>query len=150
METKNRFIGDLSKEAGVPVKTIRYYEDLGIMKKPKRSLSEYRVYTEQDVEKLLFIKKAKELGLTLTEIKEILTESQRGLKPTCCLVRDIFNKKIKEYEAKINEFKQTKEKLEQKLKSWIEPHEASQLDYTVCPQIDSKPKNVKSGHKKRG
>lgn len=141
----NIFIGDLSKATGMPVKTIRYYEDLGVLKKPKRSFSAYRLYTEQDVEKLSFIKKAKELGLTLAEIKEILELSSGGLKPTCCFVREVFNKKIKEYEEKINEMTEIKHKLEDKLQSWIEPNEASKLKYTVCPQIevDSRTKRKK-------
>jgi DNA-binding transcriptional MerR regulator len=143
MSNTNIFIGDLSKRANVPVKTIRYYEDLGILKRPKRTHSEYRLYTEQDVEKLQFIKKAKELGLTLAEIKDILEQSHKGLKPTCCLVREIFNAKIKEYEIKINEFKNTKKKLEEKLQRWIEPQEAKNLDFTICPQIDSRPKKAK-------
>lgn len=111
-------IGGLSKKTGIPVKTIRYYEDFGILAKPKRTVSEYRVYTQKDVDKLLFIKKAKDLGLKLSEIKEIICCSEEGLKPCCSLVRNLFTKKIKEYEDKIVEINIVKKRLEEKLNKW--------------------------------
>ena len=129
-------IGDLSRKTGVPRKTIRYYEDFKLLSKPKRTISDYRTYTQNDVEKLLFIKKAKELGLTLKEIKEIMCCSEEGLKPCCSFVRDLFTKKISEYENKIKELTKTKKRLESKLKSWVKPTQAKKQKYTVCPQIE--------------
>ncbi len=132
----NVFIGELSKKTNIPVKTIRYYEDLGLLERPKRSFSQYRIYSQKDIDKLLFIKKAKELGLTLLEIKKILIRSRRGLEPTCCAVRDVFNQKIKEYENKIKELTVIKKKLEQKLLSWVTPQQAKHMDFAICPQIE--------------
>lgn len=60
MDKKKIFIGELSKQTEVPTKTIRYYEDFGLLEKPKRTNSEYRIYVQEDVEKLLFIKKGPE------------------------------------------------------------------------------------------
>jgi DNA-binding transcriptional MerR regulator len=137
MNGQKIFIGVLSKETGIPVKTIRYYEEFGILAKPKRTASEYRVYTQKDIDKLLFIKKAKDLGLKLSEIKEIIRRAESGLKPCCCLVRDLFTKKIKEYEDKITELNKTKKRLEEKLIKWVEPKEAKRLKYSVCPQIET-------------
>lgn len=137
MENNRLFIGDLSKRTGVPVKTIRYYEDLGLLDKPKRTGSDYRVYTQKDVDKLLFIKKAKELGLKLSEIKTIINRADKGLAPCCCLVRELFTKKIREYEDKIVELNATKKRLEEKLTKWVKPRQAKKMKYSVCPQIET-------------
>ncbi|MFN3695164.1 MAG: MerR family transcriptional regulator [Ignavibacterium sp.] len=59
------FVGQLAKEAGINVETVRYYEKLKLIPKPKRRESRYRVYDETDLKRLLFIKRAKELGFTL-------------------------------------------------------------------------------------
>jgi len=136
MENDKLFIGELSKRTDVPVKTIRYYEDFGILDKPKRTGSDYRIYDQKDVDKLLFIKKAKELGLKLSEIKEIICCADKGLKPCCSLVRELFTKKIKEYEEKVEELNTAKKRLEEKLNRWVKPKQAKKMKYAVCPQID--------------
>lgn len=137
MKNDRLFIGDLSKRTDVPVKTIRYYEDFGILDKTKRTESDYRVYGQKDVDKLLFIKKAKELGLKLSEIKEIIYRAEEGLQPCCCLVRNLFTNKIKEYEEKIKELHAAKKRLEEKLNKWVKPKQAKKMKYSVCPQIES-------------
>jgi len=137
------FIGELSKRTEVPVKTIRYYEDFGILDKPKRTSSDYRIYTQRDVDKLLFIKKAKDLGLKLSEIKEIISCAEEGLKPCCGIVRDLFTKKIKEYENKITELNAAKNRLEEKLNKWINPKQAKKMEYSICPQIENEGRNKK-------
>lgn len=136
MEKEKIYIGELSKRTDVPTKTVRYYEDFGLLQRPKRTNSKYRLYTQKDIEKLLFIKKSKELGLKLSEIKKIVCCSQRGLEPCCHLVRNLFAKKIKEYEKNINELNKTRNRLKAKLKTWIEPTQAKKMKYSVCPQIE--------------
>jgi DNA-binding transcriptional MerR regulator len=143
MEKDRLFIGELSQRTDVPVKTIRYYEDFGILDKPKRTGSDYRVYDQRDIDKLLFIKKAKELGLKLSEIKEIICCAHEGLRPCCSLVRDLFTKKIKEYEDKITELNKTKKRLEEKLTKWVEPKQAKKVKYSVCPQIETEGRKKK-------
>jgi DNA-binding transcriptional MerR regulator len=65
-------IGDLAKTTGLTPKTIRYYELHGLIEEPERAESGYRYFGPADVERLEFIKKAKRLGLSLYEIKDIL------------------------------------------------------------------------------
>ena len=129
-------IGEVSKKADVPVKTIRYYEEFGLLHKPKRSVSRYRIYSQKDVEKLLFIKKSKDLGLSLAEIKKIIQRSSRGVEATCCLVHDVFEGKIDECEQRIKELKETKKRLSERLHHWISASEAKKLKFTICPQIE--------------
>ena len=113
------FIGEISKKTSIPVKTIRYYEEFGLLRHPKRSLSKYRIYNEKDFEKLLFIKKSKDLGLTLAEIKKIIKRSSGGVEATCCLVHEVFEQKILECESKIKELRGTKHRLSERLHHWV-------------------------------
>jgi MerR family copper efflux transcriptional regulator len=66
-------IGHLAKEAGVNLETVRYYERRGLIPKPPRSLSGYRLYPAEAVRRLRFVQRAKELGFSLREIKELLS-----------------------------------------------------------------------------
>lgn len=76
-------IGAVAKRAGVPIDTIRYYEREGLLPEPLRRASGYRSYGESAVAQLRFIRRAKELGFTLEEIRGLLALShdrQRGVK----------------------------------------------------------------------
>lgn len=66
-------IGRLAQEAGVNLETVRYYERRGLVPKPPRSLSGYRLYPAEAARRLKFIQRAKELGFSLREIKEMLS-----------------------------------------------------------------------------
>ncbi len=65
-------IGKLAKEAGVSNDTVRFYERCGLIEAPPRSVSNYRLYPEEDTARLRFIRRAKDLGFSLNEIKELL------------------------------------------------------------------------------
>jgi Hg(II)-responsive transcriptional regulator len=65
-------IGKLAKEAGVSIDTVRFYERRGLIAEPERTESNYRIYPETEVARLKFIRKAKILGFSLNEIKELL------------------------------------------------------------------------------
>ena len=67
-----RTIGQVAKEAGVGVETLRYYEREGLLKEPPRRASGYRQYPEDAVKRIQFIKRAQELGFSLKEITELL------------------------------------------------------------------------------
>jgi Hg(II)-responsive transcriptional regulator len=66
-------IGELAREAGVNVQTVRYYERRGLLEEPPRRASGYREYPESDVARLGFIRRAQALGFTLTEIGDLLS-----------------------------------------------------------------------------
>lgn len=133
-------IGEITKKTGTSVDTVRYYEKQGLLDKPARSDGGFRLYPEETIQKLRFIKKAQELGLTLKEIKGIMRRSQEGLKPCCSLVRGLFTDKIKEFESKIKELQQMKRNLEGLLSHWVRTGEARKGSYAVCPQIEREPK----------
>lgn len=62
----------LSKRCGINPETLRYYEKIGVIPRPPRSASNYRVYPEQSVGRIRFIRRGQELGFTLREIRELL------------------------------------------------------------------------------
>jgi len=66
------YIGETSKKTGLSIKAIRFYEEKGLIRRPER-IGRYRVYQETDVELLILIKEAKELGVTLSQLKGIIT-----------------------------------------------------------------------------
>lgn len=68
-------IGQLARQAGVPIDTVRYYERQRLIPEPPRSASGYRQYASDDVTRLHFIRRAKSLGFTLEEIGELMAIS---------------------------------------------------------------------------
>lgn len=96
------FIGDVAKRVDMSVKTIRYYEGLGLLEAPERSESGYRLYGDADVERLRFIKGAKALGLSLGEIKQVLGIWGNGSRP-CGHVRQLLDEKVQEITRRIDE-----------------------------------------------
>jgi DNA-binding transcriptional MerR regulator len=71
-------VGQLALATGVPAKTIRYYEQVGVLPVPRRSDAGYRHYSRHDVHRLLFIRRARALGLSLTKLKALTTELDSG------------------------------------------------------------------------
>ena len=65
-------ISAAAKSAGLPVKTVRYYADIGLMPAPGRTASGYRSYTDEAVRKLIFIRRAREFGFSVSECRELL------------------------------------------------------------------------------
>ena len=93
-------IGVLAKKMGVNPKTIRYYEQIGLLPRAPRTKSGYRDYTERDAERLEFVRSAKVLGVALEEIKEVLAFRDRGVSP-CPYVLELINAKVAEIESRI-------------------------------------------------
>lgn len=89
------YIGALGKITGMSIKTIRHYEEIGLIKSPTRKGS-YRVYDESYIPVLNMIRLAKSLGFTLNELKEIVkAKSEEGYLPMDLLKREITLKKEK-------------------------------------------------------
>ncbi len=86
-------IGELAAELGLNPKTIRYYEQIGLLPAAPRTESGYRLYGADDVERLRFIGKAKAIGLSLEEIGEILALRREGHAP-CAHVLELLDRKL--------------------------------------------------------
>jgi DNA-binding transcriptional MerR regulator len=105
-------IGDVARLSGLPVKTIRYYERRGLLEPAARSESGYRVYGAEEVARLEFIKRAKLLGLTLEEVRELVELAARcnegQIMPR---LEDVLDAKLRETERKIGELSAFRENL---------------------------------------
>ncbi|MGP8199636.1 MAG: heavy metal-responsive transcriptional regulator [Limisphaerales bacterium] len=93
-------VGEVATRAGVGVQTLHYYERFGLLAKPGRSTSNYRLYSGETLRRVQFIKKAQALGFTLEEIKEILGLRGQGRAPCHC-VADVGKKHLQELDARI-------------------------------------------------
>lgn len=93
-------IGEVAKAVGVNVQTLRYYERVGLLPTAKRSRSGYRLYTEETVRMLAFVKRAQELGFTLREVKELLKFRSAGLQRRDA-VRSAAAAKVADIDARI-------------------------------------------------
>jgi Hg(II)-responsive transcriptional regulator len=93
-------VGEVAQRAAVNLQTIHYYEREGLLPRPPRTASNYRVYTEDAVRRVRFIKRAQELGFALRDIKELL--SLRAAPRTCCGdVRERAKTKLRDIDEKI-------------------------------------------------
>jgi MerR family mercuric resistance operon transcriptional regulator len=103
-------IGQVASRAGIGVETVRFYERQGLLEEPARKESGYRQYPEEVVARLRFIGRAKELGFTLKEIKELLS---LRLDPTttCADVKRRAQEKIADIEAMVATLQRMKKAL---------------------------------------
>lgn len=103
-------IGELAKRSGVPVKTIRYYEDIGVLAAPPRTPSGYRSYDDGAVDHLAFVRAAQAVGLTLGEIRQVVALRERGQTP-CSHVAGLLDRRATEIEARIAEMQRLRGEL---------------------------------------
>src|SRR5262249_51950104 len=103
-------IGQVARQAGVGVETVRFYERQGLLQEPARKDSGYRQYPEDAVARLRFIRRAKELGFSLKEIKELLA-LRVDPSTTCAEVKKQAEAKIGDIEEKLRTLQRMKKAL---------------------------------------
>ncbi|MGE3680197.1 MAG: heavy metal-responsive transcriptional regulator [Bdellovibrionales bacterium] len=128
--SKTLTIGQLAKAAGVNVQTVRFYEREGILKPQTRLDSGYRVYNEDSLKRLHFIRQAKDLGFSLGEIQGLLSLRVRSV-DRCNQVRSKAEQKLKDVQQKITHLK----KLERTLKNLVSDCE-NRVVSDCCPIIE--------------
>ena len=108
-------IGKLSSETGVNIETIRYYEKIGLMPAPFRSEGGHRIYDEQHQARLLFVRRCRDLGFPLEDIRDLLALADEG-KP-CASMRPALNAQLSLVRAKIDALRAMEDALGTILKS---------------------------------
>ncbi len=103
-------VSDVARTFGLNPQTLYYYERIGLIPPPERNNSGYRVFSDQDLARLSLIERAKTLGLTLEEIKEIL-QLQAGNTLTCCDIHQRLLKKLEQIETKISQLQELRTEL---------------------------------------
>ena len=105
-------IGQVAKQSGLTVETVRYYEQRGLIPEPQRLDSGYRVYRESILTRLNFINRCKDLGFSLQEISELLS-IQIDPDNSSALVKEQVEHKISLVKEKISELQKLQDSLEQ-------------------------------------
>lgn len=128
-------IGELAKQTGVAVGTLRYYESLGLLEPALRSSSGYRYYTADAARQVQFIKKAQRLNFSLQEIQQILVSRRQGM-AVCPLVQDLLSHKIDLLEEQIQQMSAFKAELEAYKKLWTARHSDNPDSEQLCSLIE--------------
>jgi DNA-binding transcriptional MerR regulator len=102
-------IGELARTANVPISTVRYYERAGILKASRRSASNYRLYSEEDAERLRFIRAAQVTGFTLKDVKELLRPAP------CGRVQGVIEHRLEVVESRMSELQHVRRVLRRSL-----------------------------------
>ncbi len=129
-KTRNLLRGTLAKQSGVNIETIRYYEKIELMPDPMRSEGGHRLYNETHLQRLSFIRRCRELGFTLKEIRGLLDLVDGG-DYTCAEVHERTTVHLDDVRQKIRDL----QKMQRSLKIMV-----SQCDSDLvseCPIIDT-------------
>ena len=103
-------IGELAKRLDLNPRTIRFYEGAGILPAPPRTRGGFRLYDDQDIERLRFIRAAQRLGLSLGEIKEVMAFRDRGQAP-CRYVASVIEERLNEINEQMRDLRALKAEL---------------------------------------
>ncbi|HEX8492113.1 MAG TPA: MerR family DNA-binding protein [Pyrinomonadaceae bacterium] len=116
-------IGDVSKLSGIGIEALRFYEKSGLLEKPARTYSGYRMYGRDVLERLAFIKQAQTLGFSLDEIRRIVADARAGQSP-CDEVREIVRQRLEELDERMREMRRYRKELSETLAEWDEKGQA--------------------------
>ena len=130
-------INELSKHANVSPKTIRYYEEVGLLTSPVRASNNYRLYDEDAVERLRFIRSARSLDFSIQEITKVLSTLDRNETP-CNHVVELLQKHLGDIEARIRDLERLKEELTQLYETGKDLPEDIQMRSCVCHLIKAR------------
>ena len=131
-------VGQLARTTGVPAKTIRYYEQVGVLPVPCRSAAGYRQYSRHDVHRLLFIRRARALGLSLANLKALTAELDSG---ECLTMRPrlhaLVTEQLRTVQQQITEFQLLERQLAQVLQRLQTAAPAPHADGCRCLDSDT-------------
>lgn len=110
-------IGELSRQTGIGIETLRFYEKSGLLDKPARTYSGYRMYSGDVLDRLKFIKQAQVLGFSLDEIRKLIDDARGGHSP-CEEVREIVRVRLEELDQRMREMARYRKELAATLEEW--------------------------------
>lgn len=142
-------IGEVAKLAGIGIEALRFYERQGLLTPSTRTESGYRLYGEDALEQLDFVRRSQALGFSLAEIAAIVAESRAGRKP-CSTVRDLVRQRIRELDERLAELKRYRRELSKTLEGWeslgdVAGHVCGLIESTAAPV--ARPQSRRIGRK---
>ncbi|MEX1038766.1 MAG: heavy metal-responsive transcriptional regulator [Acidimicrobiia bacterium] len=130
-------IGELARHTGVATKTLRFYEESGVLPEPDRDANGYRNYNHEFVDRINFVKDAQSAGLTLKEIANILELRDRG-ESTCQHTVELLDYHLADLDRQIAELERTRAHLVTMTRRARRMDPAECLDPNRCQTIASK------------
>ena len=127
-------IGEVSARTGLSTKTIRYYEEINLTPLAKRADNGYRIYSEEDTERLRFIRSARALDFSLEDIEEILAFRDRE-EPPCSYVMVLMKSQIDQISTRFRDLERLRGDLEKLYQTGKSLPEDVQMKTCVCHLI---------------
>lgn len=109
-------IGQLAAQGGVTAKTVRFYEEAGLIPPAARAANGYRTYAQADVERLRFIRAARALGFSLRDLREVIALRDRGERP-CQQVMQLLQARLSDIDAQIEQLRALRGELQALLRA---------------------------------
>jgi len=136
--------GELARLAGVSVDTLRHYEHIGVLPAPRRTESNYRLYSPEAVDRVRLVRQALSIGFSLTELAKILRVREKGGFP-CRQVKALLDNKLIEVDREIANLQALRAHLRMLLKDW-----RKRLDQTPQDQparlLETLPQQAQKGN----
>lgn len=129
-------VAQLARAAGVSSDTVRFYTREGLLKPARDPDNGYQEYGSDDLSRLRFARKARQIGFTLREVAEILQQADHHESP-CPLVRDLFTKRLLEVEHQLRELQQLRERMRRALLNWETMPDGTPDGFTLCRLIEN-------------
>jgi MerR family Zn(II)-responsive transcriptional regulator of zntA len=129
-------VNELARHAGATPDVVRYYTRIGLLEPSRDPSNGYKRFSHRDLRRLRFIRQAKRLGFSLSEIAEILGHAERSESP-CPRVRQILESRIRENGRRLLELMALQERMERALARWNEMPDGVPDGHTVCHLIES-------------
>lgn len=136
MSKKSMNVRDVAVLANVKPEVVRYYSRIKLIKPDKSRKNGYKLYDDNDISKLIFIRKSKKLGYTLNEIRNILSHSNAGTSP-CPMVRKIIENRIDDNRKRLNELLELQQRMEVAVEQWARMPDGIPDGDSVCVLIES-------------
>ncbi len=129
-------VSQLAKKAGVSADTVRFYTKEGLLRPHKSPINGYQQYDKSDFQRLTFTRKARQLGFSLKEIHEILSQADDHNSP-CPMVRNLFEKHLIQVEQQIKDLQSLRQRMQDAMGVWQKMPDGAPDGQTICQLIEN-------------
>lgn len=128
-------VKEIADAAGVNPDTVRFYTRENLLKPTRNPDNNYQQFDAEDLRRLRFARKSRQLGFSLTEIRQILNQAADHHSP-CPMVRDVFQHRLAEVEQEIRELQQLRKRMTAALTAWQDMPDGTPDGHTICRLIE--------------
>jgi MerR family Zn(II)-responsive transcriptional regulator of zntA len=128
-------VKDMARAAGVTPDTVRFYSREQLLAPSRDPANNYQHFSSDDLRRLRFARKARQLGFSLPEIRDILNQADDEHSP-CPMVRGVFEQRLAEVGRQINELQQLHQRMQKALDAWRDMPDGTPDGHTICRLIE--------------